>query len=301
MPSPLWPRGLLTPLLTPFRDDELDLDAFRRLFDRQVDAGAAAVVVAGGTGEYGMLTRDERIALAAAAAEHLDGRLPLIVQTGAPTTRDAIALSRHAELVGALGVMVASPVGEQLTWRERQRFYEDVHDAVGLPVMIYNTPPAGILTLAQIEVLVGLDRVTAIKDSSGDVTLDGDLLAWAAGRDVAVYLGTDSLVAFAGASGADGVLVGTGNVVPEPLIRTFSSARDGGDPGAAWPVLRAFLRFMEESTNYFALCKVGVRLDGIEAGSVRAPFLMPDRDERRVLTEQLDRVRRAFGAVPVSP
>jgi len=170
-----------------------------------------------------------------------------------------------------------------------------VHDAVGLPIMIYNTPPAGIMTLEQIDELSGLERVTAVKDSSGDVTLDGDLLAWAADRDVAVYLGRDSLVPLAGALGATGVVVGTGNVVPEALIRAFDRARDGHGPGPAWPTLRALLRFVEESSNYYALLKVAAARDGLDLGPVRAPFLMPDADgdELRVLAEHLDRVRMA--------
>ena len=303
MPSAAWPTGLLTPLLTPFRDDELDLEAFRRLLDRQVRAGVAAVVLAGGSGEFGLLSGQERMTLTATAAEHLGGRLPFIVQTGAPSTREAIALSRHAASAGALGVMVASPFGEPLTWRERRRFYDDVHDAVGLPIMIYNTPPAGILTLAQIDALAGLERVTAVKDSSGDVTLDGDLLAWGAERAFSVYLGRDSLTPLAGAYGAAGVLVGTGNVVPEALIQVFARAREGGGLDPAWPALRAFLRFMEESSNYYALCKVALALDGLDLGPVRAPFLMPDEgaDELRALAGHLERVAAAFGWAQAVP
>ena len=90
-----WPTGLVTALVTPMTGDGINPTATQRLIERQVQAGVGGVLVAGGTGEHGALSFDERAQLTRAVAEALDGRLPFIVQTGALATRDAVRLSHE--------------------------------------------------------------------------------------------------------------------------------------------------------------------------------------------------------------
>ena len=292
-----WPEGLLTPLLTPFKDDEVDFAAFEALLARQLNAGVAGVVVGGGSGEHGALTIDERRQLAAAAVAGLAERVPVIVQAGTLATRDALTLARHAEEVGAAGLLVASPFGEPISWKERRRFYADVADATALPIMLYNTPPAGIMTLPEVQELAALPTVSAIKDSSGDLTLFGDLVSTADATGLAVYVGVDSLVPTAIGLGGRGALVGSANVVPEALLRVIALARaaDAGQLAALWPALRSLLRFLEGSSNYVALCKAGLALRGLDVGGVRPPYQMPEDAETRTLRGLLAGVEKAFG------
>ena len=299
MTTVAWPAGLITALVTPLRGDDIDLNVLGDLLERQIDAGVAAVLAGGGTGEFGALSVDERLVLTEAVADRLDGRLPFLVQTGALATRDSIRLGKHAEEAGACGLMVASPFGEPISWLERRAFYEDVHEATSLPIMIYNTPPSGLLSLEQIQELAALPRATAVKDSSGDVTLLGDLIAWSRTSDFAVYVGLDSLIAFAGMAGARGCLFGTGNIVPSELVRTFNltSSQDGdGELNQTWPALHSFLRFVETSSNYVALCKAALQHEGLEVGDVRRPYIMPADAERTEMVRRLDAVKQAFAS-----
>lgn len=291
-PSP-WPLGLMTALVTPMRDQELNLDTLQALVDFQVEVGVAGLVIGGGTGEYGALRVDERISLAREAVRAADGRVPVVVQTGALATRDAIALSREAEASGAVGLLVASPFGEPINWRERRRFYEQVDASVTLPIMIYNTPPSGILSLEQIQDLAELPNVGAVKDSSGDHVLVGDLLAWSEATDFKVYVGADTLLYDAICAGARGAVLGMGSFAPEPISDLLESlGRDGptDESSRLWRRLRPLLRFMEESLNYIALCKAGCHLRGLDVGDVRLPYLMPPADE---LSEFARMVREA--------
>ncbi|MBS1893919.1 MAG: dihydrodipicolinate synthase family protein [Actinobacteria bacterium] len=291
--SKVWPAGLLTPMLTPLSGGELDLKAFGQMLELQVRAGAAGVVVGGGSGEFGTLTVAERHRLAAESVAILAGRLPTVVQTGALATRDAIELSIAAEKTGAAGLLLASPFGEAINWRERYRFYEEVDASVSLPIMIYNTPPSGLLSMVEVEELAGLSNVNAIKDSSGDFTFLGDLLVWAGANDVAVYIGWDNLVKFAAESGARGAIVGVANLIGEEIARTLELAA-AGEPVEAWPTLREFIRVAESSANYVALCKACMIEHGIDAGQVRAPYLMPSAAEVEELRGHFRAVREAF-------
>lgn len=299
-----WPAGLITALVTPLRDDELDTAVLAELIDRQVHAGVSGLVVGGGTGEYGALTLEERRILAEEAIRAARGRIPVVIQTGALTTQGAVTLSRHAERAGADAIMVASPFGESINWRERLRFYEVLTASVSLPVMIYNTPPSGLLTLEEIQQLAELPHVGAVKDSSGSPQLMGDLVDWAEDGDFAVYVGWDSLLYDAVRTGARGAVFGAANLIPEPLgavARALLAEGPTDESAALWRHIRPFLRFMERSPNYMSLCKAGLALQGLPVGDVRAPYLMPDGTEIDELRERLEVLRRAFEASPLHP
>lgn len=294
-----WPNGLLTALVTPLTYDEVDIGALGELVDQQVRSGVNGLVVGGGTGEFGALALDERKLIATETISAADRRVPVIVQTGALSTRDAVTLSRHAEQAGADAIMVASPFGEPINWDERFRFYQVIDDAVVLPVIVYNTPPSGLLTLDQIKALADLKHVRAVKDSSGSPELMGDLVEFAEGTDFGVYVGLDSLLYDAVRTGARGAIFGAANLIPGPLSAVAASLRADGPTAAnaaLWREIRPFLRFMEGSPNYVALCKAGLALQGLAVGPVRAPYLMPHESELTELAARLDRVRRAFDA-----
>lgn len=299
--SELWPSGLVTALVTPLRNEALDVAALRELIEFQVAAGVSGFVVAGGTGEYGALNPNERKALAREVIEATPGRLAVVVQTGSLATRDAIELSVDAQSAGASGILVGSPIGDPLTWPERLQFYRDVTNSVSLPVMIYNTPSAGLLTLEQINQLAELPNVSAIKDSSGDPTLMGDLLATAHVTGLDVYVGADSYVVDAIAAGARGCVLGAASFMPEPLVQIVRAVQTRNDAGIdtelreLWEPTRATLRFLETSTNYIALCKAACTLRGIDVGPVRRPFLMPDDAE---ISELISRFRRIPAFTP---
>jgi 4-hydroxy-tetrahydrodipicolinate synthase len=294
-----WPAGLLTALVTPLQDDEINIEVLGALIDRQIASGVSGLVVGGGTGEYGALAVDERELLATEAIAAVGGRVPVVIQTGALTTRDAVALSVHAQTAGADAILVASPFGEAINWSERYHFYEVLTRAVELPVMVYNTPPSGLLTLDQIKALAELPHIRGVKDSSGSPELMGDLVEWADGTDFGVYVGLDSLLYDAVRAGARGAIFGAANLIPGPLSAVAASLRTDGPTAAnaaLWREIRRFLRFVEVSPNYMAICKAGLALQGLPVGPVREPYLMPEDAEIKELGERLDVLVRAFEA-----
>lgn len=288
-----WPTGVMTALVTPLTDDELDVGALGALIEYQIAGGVVGVVIGGGTGEYGALSIDERVRLAREAIRLVDGRVATVVQTGALSTRDSRRLGVEAQDAGADALLVASPFGEPINWNERFRFYENVTASTSLPMMIYNTPPSGLLTLQQVHRLAELPNVTAIKDSSGDPVLMGDLLAWSSPRDFAVYVGLDSSLYEAVGSGARGAVFGAANVVPRQVSDVARDLIDNGPSVAShrqWLPLRDFLRFMEQSPNYMALCKAGCALNGVDVGAVREPYLPSGQDEIDELARRLSQL-----------
>jgi len=299
-----WPVGLLTALVTPMSDDGIDVPALSKIVDFQVESGVSGLVIGGGTGEFSTLSNAERTQLAQEAVAAAAGRVPVVVQTGALSTRDGIELSQHAQAAGAHGLMVASPFGEPINWRERLHFYQALMAAVSLPVMVYNTPPSGLLTFEQVQELAELPNVSAIKDSSGSPDLMGDLVAWAP-PGFGVYVGLDSFCYEAVSGGATGAVFGTGNLIPAPLAAVLRSVREEGPTDASrllWSRhIRPFLRMMEHSPNYMAACKAGIAHVGYPAGDVREPYLMPEQPEVEAIARGIDDVNRAFAASSLAP
>jgi len=285
-----WSRGLITALVTPMKGDGIDGAATKELIERQVRAGVGGVVVAGGTGEHGALSLDERADLTRVVADATNGRLPFIVQTGALTTRDAVKLSQDAQEIGAAGLLVPAPYGEAVNWREKQAYYETINDSVSLPIMLYNTATAGLMALEQIAQLAELSNVSAIKQSSGDATALGDIVTWSRTRDFAVYTGWDDQLAPAVLAGAHGALLGAGNVVPELIVQVLDLCyrrQLDSEFEEAWGRLRRFLRFLGTSENYVSVVKLAIQLRGLDVGDVRRPYLMPQKDEREALIAEL--------------
>lgn len=163
--------GPMPAITTPFHDDgRIDEAEFAANIDRLMKDGATGVVAGGCTGEFWALSHDERKRLYEVSKEAMAGRGTLIVGTGAVTVDEAVALSRHAEKVGCDGALILPPYFVKLSDDEIFAHYADVTTAIGLPVVLYNIPGNAVnaLTPALVSRLADLDRVVAVKESSGD-------------------------------------------------------------------------------------------------------------------------------------
>jgi 4-hydroxy-tetrahydrodipicolinate synthase len=205
--------GVGVALVTLFDGEgEIDAPATADHAARLVEAGVAAVVVAGSTGEAATLDAEERSDLLIAVRSAVDGRVPVIAGTGAASARQAVVLSRRAEGDGADGLLVLSPAGVA----DPRPYYERVASAVDVPVLAYHYPKVSSPGVP-VDVLRQLP-VAGIKDSSGDaqrLLLEADEMA------TGVYTGHASLIHLAGATGCSGAILALANVDPQGCVRAW--------------------------------------------------------------------------------
>lgn len=198
---------------------EVDAKATADHASTLVELGVRAVVVAGSTGEAASLAPDERVALLEAVRAAVLAEIPVLQGTGAPSTRQAAALTRDAVEHGADAVLALSPAGPH----DPRRYYEAVAAAAGdLPVLAYHYPqvsPPGI----PVEVLGELP-IRGLKDSTGD---PGRLLHELETYRGWLYVGSATLLSFAGPLGATGAILALANAEPELCAAAFA-----GDAGA---------------------------------------------------------------------
>ena len=198
---------------------DLDAPATAAHAARLVELGVKAVVVAGSTGEAAALSLEERSALLSEVRRQVpEGKAALIAGTGAPSTRQAVALTQAAIAEGAEAVLVLSPPGAA----DPVPYYEEVARAAGeIPVLAYHWPA---LSSPGIPVTTLRDLpVAGCKDSSGDADR---LLETLATWDRPVYCGSSALLAFAGPMGCAGAILSLANAQPEACIASFAGDFD---------------------------------------------------------------------------
>ncbi|MBA2237957.1 MAG: 4-hydroxy-tetrahydrodipicolinate synthase [Lysobacter sp.] len=210
------PTGSITALATPFSaDGEIDMDAWRRLLDMQIEAGTEGVVVAGSTGEAAALLDSEFEVLLRCAVEHVLGRIPVLAGTGLSNTAKTIEQTRRAAALGADAALVVTPPYVRPTQGGLIAHYRAVADDGGLPVILYNVPGrTGVDMLPEtVEQLAGHPRIVGIKEAHDDPERMAALLALG-DRSFAVLSGDDPTACRAMLAGADGVVSVASNVLP---------------------------------------------------------------------------------------
>jgi 4-hydroxy-tetrahydrodipicolinate synthase len=218
MAEPLF-RGVGVALATLFDDaGEVDAKATAGHAATLVDLGVRAVVVAGSTGEAPTLTPEERIALLTEVRRAVPSGIPVLAGTGAPSRRQAVALTRSAVDQGADALLVLSPPGSS----DLRGYYGAVAEAAGgLPVLAYHYPKSSQPGIP-VELLPELP-IQGAKDSSGDPER---LLAELATFDGWLYVGASSILTMAGALGCIGAILAVANVEPERARAAFAGNAD---------------------------------------------------------------------------
>ena len=234
MARPLF-RGILTALITPFRDGVFDAGAFADLVERQIRSGVDGVVPVGTTGEAVTLTTAEHHRVVELCIQVVAGRAPVIAGCGGNDTARVIELVRHAKAVGADAALIATPYYNRPSQEGLYRHYAAISDAVQMPVILYNVPGRTGVDMSNETVarLAALPNIVGIKDATGDLARQS-LLRLAVGEDFALISGDDPTFLGYLAHGGHGVISVTSNVAPEAMVALYRAASTGDWKGALY-------------------------------------------------------------------
>jgi len=219
-------RGVYTALVTPFQPNgEIDLQVFRTLCERQLQAGVHGLVPCGTTGETPTLSSSEWQALIKTAVDVSNGRYPVIAGCGTNNTATTVDNIQKAKAIGADAALVVFPYYNKPNPSGLLLHIEAACE-VGLPVVLYHVPgrTGQQLPATQLETLCRVSGVTAIKEATGDVALGIDLIQRLADTDVSVLSGDDFTFAALTAMGGDGVISVISNPAPSLTTAWFHAA-----------------------------------------------------------------------------
>ena len=292
--------GICVPICTPFDDsgERLDEPALRDHIDSMLEAGVHIILVCGGTGEFPYLRALERQRIAEIAARQIDGRAGFMVQTSAVSTSETIEASKHAEDLGADGIMVLPPYFEGPERRGVLYHYEQVARAVDLPVMVYNIPQSTTIDITPdlYAELLEIDNIRAIKDSTGSLIRIQELLATGG----AVFNGADPIAFAALVAGCPGCVWGAVNAMPREAVELYDLVGAGDLTGAreVWQsMLPAQLFFWTHFYN--AAVKQATNLSGRPVGPCRKPVQPLTAEEEIGLLRALEPL--GIGAARAAP
>jgi 4-hydroxy-tetrahydrodipicolinate synthase len=222
-------RGSITALITPFKDGEVDQEAFQAFVEWQVDEGSHGLVPTGTTGESPALSHAEHRRVVELCIEASAGRVPVIAGTGSNSTAEAISLTRHAKEAGADGALVVTPYYNKPTQEGLYQHFKAVAEAVEIPIIIYNIPGRSVINMSvdTMARLFQLPNIVGVKDATGDLARPS-LQRWKCGEDFNQLCGEDALALGFNAHGGHGCISVAANVAPR-LCSEFQEATLAGD------------------------------------------------------------------------
>ena len=287
--------GLMPAMVTPFDErGEIDLTATEAVVERFIEAGVDGISPLGSTGEASHLTADERKRFAEGLIRIVAGRVPLLIGVGAVGTRETAELARHAEGVGADGLLVVSPyywkVGEEALFKH----FVTVAQSVDIPILIYNLPVLTGVELSPsliVRVARECSNVAGLKDTVTEYSHIWNVL-----REVkhvkpefSVLAGFEDLILPSMLAGGDGSICGLANVAPDLFVSLVKAVRNG-DLSEAAQLHRQVLSLMtlgSLSDTPLGAIKLAMNVLGVPISpNVRGPAL-PALEEARGKVEDV--------------
>lgn len=228
-------EGAYTALVTPFRDDKFDAEAFRALIEFQIAEGISGIIPVGTTGESPTLTHEEHGEVIRTAIETAKGRCKVIAGTGSNSTAEAIALTVEAEKMGADAALIVAPYYNKPTPEGLYRHYRAIAESVKFPIVLYSIPGrCGIEIDVPTVVRLAADcpNITSIKEAGGSVERVSHLRS-ALPDSFEIISGDDSLTLPFLSAGAVGVISVASNIIPREVAHLVGAWLAGKPEGAA--------------------------------------------------------------------
>ena len=217
-------RGTFTALVTPLRNDEVDVDALERLIETQIAGGISGIVPVGTTGESPTLSCGERHHVIELAVKAARGRCQVIAGTGSNSTRDAIAHTKQAEEIGADGALLVAPYYNKPSQEGLFRHFAAIAEATSLKLVLYNIPGRCCVDIAAdtvVRLAENYPNIVSIKEASGSVDRVSELVRRAP-DGFTVLSGDDSLTLPFLSVGAVGVVSVATNLFPAEVAQLVS-------------------------------------------------------------------------------
>jgi 4-hydroxy-tetrahydrodipicolinate synthase len=206
-------KGSIVALITPFKNDILNEDVYRKLIHYHIKNGTNGVVPGGTTGESPTLSHDEHRKIIDIAVKECSGKIPVIAGTGSNSTSEAIELSKYAEKAGSDALLVVTPYYNKPTQEGLYQHYKKINDNVGIPIIIYNIPSRSVIDMSveTMTKLYELKNIAGVKDATGDLNRVNQQLK-AMGKEFIQLTGNDDNALEFNKRGGTGAISVTANI-----------------------------------------------------------------------------------------
>ncbi|RJR27054.1 MAG: 4-hydroxy-tetrahydrodipicolinate synthase [Desulfobacteraceae bacterium] len=287
--------GSIVAIITPFKDGNVDEDAYRELIEFQIENGTSAIVPCGTTGESATLSMEEHNRVIEIAVEAVRKRVPVIAGTGGNSTSEAIELTGHAKKVGADATLQVVPYYNKPTQEGMYQHFKAIAREVPLPQMLYNIPSrTGVnMTPETVARLAELPEIVAIKEASGSLGQMAEVINLA-GDKIALLSGDDNITLPVLSIGGKGVVSVIANVVPRESAELVKAWLDGKVDEAR----KIFYKLMPLcQAMFYETNPIPVKTALALMGKVKEEFRLPMCQMGRANKDKMIGVIRKYGLI----
>jgi 4-hydroxy-tetrahydrodipicolinate synthase len=284
-------QGTHTALITPFRNGEVDTEAFRALIDRQVEGGIDGIVPCGTTGESPTLGRKEHLRVIELAVEYAAGRVKVIAGTGANATSEAIHLTTEAAKLGVDASLQVCPYYNKPSQEGLYQHYKAIAAATDLPIMLYSIPGRSVIEIA-VDTIARLaadcPTIIANKEAGGNPERVSQIKA-ALPDDFQILSGDDPLTIEFMKRGAVGLVSVASNLIPDVmsgLVRAMAEGRVNDAEAIQEKYESLFKTLMSIDTNPVPI-KSAVAMQGHCSEEIRLPLVNLSPENQALLRETM--------------
>lgn len=278
-------EGIYVPIITVFDTYQaIDYPAWGHVIDWQIENGTHGIIVGGSTGEFMLLTKDERIEQLRFASERIAGRVPLIAGINDLLPQSCYELAAAAREAGADALLVAAPPYSLPSQQELVAHCFKIDRIANLPIILYNYPGRTGTHMEEefLERVAQSSNVFAIKESSGDV--DRIHLLAREYPQLQLSAGAEDQVLEFFAWGARSWVSVIGNFFPQEAVRFYETCVVNGDFETGRRIMSALLPLMyclERGGKFLQTVKYACEIMDRPGGACRPPLLPMKKDLRR--------------------
>lgn len=290
------PTGMIPAMPTPFNEDgSINFSAYQGLINHLVDGGVHCLLAGGSTGEYSLMSLEERKSLLKAAVEYAGGRVPVMAGTSAHREEETLELTKYAAEVGADCALVVTPYYMTTSEEGMKAYYKKLAAEAGIGIVIYHYPaatnvelsPEFITELSEEEGIVAVKNTTDQEHTCKVIALTKD------NDDFTVLTGFEHLILptlSVGGHGATGIIH---NLVPKEIVEMYELFTKEKDIDGALAINQRLLPLYDyvEAEPVPGPVKAGLDIIGLEGGTVRKP-LVPASEE---LKEKMSKTLKELG------
>ncbi len=286
------PTGMIPAMPTPFNEEgNIDFDSYNKLIDHLIDGGVHCLLAGGSTGEYSLMSMDERKSVLKAAVEAAKGRVPIMAGTSAHKTEDTLELTRYAAEIGADCALVINPYYLKTSEQGIIDYYTKLAKNSDIGIVIYHYPaatsvelsPELIAELSKIDGIVGVKNTTDQEHTCKVIALTKNQ------DDFSVLTGFEHLILPTLAVGGDGATGIVHNLVPKEIVQMYKLFTEDKDIEGAIKINQKLLPLYDyvEAEPVPGPVKAGLDILGIKGGHVREPLVPASEELKQKMRQAL--------------
>jgi len=292
-------HGIIPPVSIIFdQDGELDKKGMATVIDFLIDAGVDGLFFLGSGGEFSQMSKEQRMEVSTFTTKYVNGRVPVLIGTGSVSTRESIILSKHAEKIGADGIVVINPFYWPLTEENLLTHYGEIAEAVNLPILLYNFPELTGQDLSPEFVLKLVEKhenIVGIKETIDSIGHVQDMISTVKGKHprFSVFAGFDNHLINTLILGGDGAICASINFAPELAINVYNAFKQNDIESAVkFSRKLAIIPTMYKiDSPFISVIKEAMKLKGLDISTaVLQPTRMLNSDKKERLKEILKKI-----------